>query len=69
MATTERWMVVCDDERRRFRTRAAARDWARGENAHPSNVDVRRFGPYRNVDGVARILDLWSEDPDEEREG
>jgi hypothetical protein len=65
-----RWLVVCDDEMYSHRTRAGARKDAAWTNRHPSNVDRRRFGPYRfgsylNADGCARIVDLG--DPDQQR--
>ena len=49
------WVVVCDGEQRWFGTRSAARKDARATNRHPGNRDVRRFGPYANCDGVARV--------------
>ena len=54
-----RWMVECDDELEFYRTREAAREAARQINRHPANRDVRRFGGYNNVDGVARVIDTW----------
>ena len=58
-----RWMVLCDGERKTFATRAAAREEAAWLNRHPSNTNIRNFGPYRNVDGRAQIVDLWHEEP------
>lgn len=66
MAIKNRWMVICDDERRTFATRAKARQYASWLRHHPSNVDIRLFGPYKNVDGCPRVVDLRHEDPDEE---
>ena len=56
--TRKRWMVVCDDEKFRFTTRKAAREYASWLNRHPANTNTRQFGPYANVDGVARVIDL-----------
>lgn len=58
MATPKRWAVHCDGEYWLFRTRAAAREQQRWLNSHPSNVNIRRFGPSSNVDGVAEVIDL-----------
>lgn len=58
-ANTKRWAVVIDDERRTFRTRREAREWARRIARHPANVDIRTHGGYLNVDGTPRVLDLW----------
>ena len=67
MTGTKRWGVVCDDERWVFSTRARAREWAARVNRHPANANIRMFGPYRNVDGVARLVDLrwetWGGEP------
>jgi len=49
------WLVECDDERWRYSTRAAAREFAGRLNRHPGNVDIKTHGPYRNVDGRARV--------------
>jgi|GEM_PF-5248857 len=54
-ATRREWLVECDDERRRFATRAQAREYAGWLNRHPANRDIRAHGPYRNVDGRARV--------------
>ena len=56
--SNHRWLVECDDDRKSFPSRSAARDYAAWLNRHPSNVDIRRFGPYLNADGIARIIDL-----------
>lgn len=52
-----RWLVICDGERDAFASRSQARAAARRINRHPANVDIRRYGGYRNVDGVARVID------------
>jgi hypothetical protein len=63
MMTTQtyRWAVECDGERREFRTREEAREWCRYLRRHPSNVNIRRHGPYRNATGAPRIVDSWGE--------
>ena len=57
--SARRWAVECDDERWSFKTRREAREYARHINRHPANQDIRRFGPYASVDGVARVVDRW----------
>jgi len=49
------WAVIIDDETEWYATRAAARAKAKWHNRHPANVDIRRFGPYKNVTGRARV--------------
>ena len=53
-----RWLVVCDDETHSFQSREKARKNARWQNGHPANVNIRMCGPYKNVDGIARVIDL-----------
>jgi len=53
--TTERWVVTCDDEREYYRTRAEARARARAWRRHPSVMNIRMFGPYRNATGIVRV--------------
>lgn len=50
------WKVICDDECWTFNTRDQARAWARKINNHPANANIRAFGPYSNVDGIARVV-------------
>lgn len=50
------WVVVCDDEVWSFATRQKAREYATSLRRHPSNVDIRRRGGYRNADGDVRVL-------------
>jgi hypothetical protein len=64
-----RWLVECDDERASFSTRAKARAYAVRLSGHPANANIRLFGPYTNVDGCARVIDLGSPDPDRVRAG
>ncbi|MBX6334668.1 hypothetical protein IRY61_05020 [Candidatus Saccharibacteria bacterium] len=64
-----RWLVVCDDYMKSHPTRKAAREDARRLNDHPSNEDIRRFGPYLNVTGIARVIDLGNPDYDRQQEG
>jgi hypothetical protein len=64
-----RWLVECDDERSSYRTREQARAVAARENGHPCNENIRLFGPYTNVDGCARVIDLGNPDPDRVRAG
>lgn len=61
-----RWLVVCDDEARSYKTRSAAKEAARSLQGHPANANIRAFGPYKNVDGEARVIDLGSPDEDGE---
>jgi hypothetical protein len=63
-----RWLVACDDERACYRTRARAREIAAQISGHPANEDVRRFGSYRNADGIVRVIDL-DQDTDRVRAG
>lgn len=56
--TKKRWAVECDGERWRFATRAQARSFAERLNSHPANGNIRLFGPYLNVDGCARVVDM-----------
>ena len=56
--SNHRWLVECDDEHKSFSSRSAAREYAARLANHPANVNIRRFGPYKNVDGIARIIDL-----------
>lgn len=56
-STRPRWLVICDDEREEHNTRSQARKAAAEINRHPANRDIRRHGGYRNVDGVARVID------------
>lgn len=56
-----RWLMVCDDERESYASRAAALDAARWHRRHPGNADIRTHGPYANVDGIPRVIDLASE--------
>lgn len=53
-----RWLVDCDGDISTFASRAAAREHQAWLNRHPGNVDIRNFGPYTNVDGIARLVDL-----------
>jgi len=53
----KRWVVECDGDKWRFSSRAAAREHAGWLNRHPSNTNIRAFGPYKNVDGRARVRD------------
>lgn len=53
-----RWLVVCDDELESFSTRAKARAAAGRISGHPANANIRLFGPYLNVDGIAQVIDL-----------
>lgn len=58
-----KWAVYCDDEKYFFTTRAKARELAKKLNSHPANTNIRKFGPYKNVTGVARVYKLkvlWS---------
>lgn len=57
---TKRWSVEIDGERFAFRTRDEARQCAARHNRHPANVNIRTFGPYRNVDGTARVIDRFA---------
>lgn len=50
------WVVVCDDETWTFATREKARELATSLRRHPSNVDIRRHGGYRNAGGDVRVL-------------
>lgn len=52
-----RWVVECDGEQIPCRTRKGARALAKRMTAHPSNQDIQQFGPYSNVDGIARVVD------------
>ena len=56
-----RWIVVCDNERSAYRTRKEAREAAARLNRHPADADIRRLGPYANVNGVARVVDRTAE--------
>lgn len=58
MKKQKRWAVHCDGEYWLFHTRAEAREQQRWLSRHPSNVNIRRFGPYQNADGVAEVIDL-----------
>lgn len=58
-----RWLVECDDERFNYRSRERARAAAARLNSHPANVNIRAYGPYRNVDGRARVIDLGQPNP------
>ena len=64
-----RWLVECDDERASFSTRAKARAYAVRLSGHPANANIRLFGPYSNVDGIAQVVDLGNPDPDRVRAG
>lgn len=55
---SHRWLVVCDDERKSYHSRSAARYAAAALNGHPANANIRRFGPYANARGAARVIDL-----------
>jgi hypothetical protein len=59
--TMKRWVVECDGEMWEYRTREEAREQQRRVNGHPANSNIRKFGPYANVDGIARIIDRWYE--------
>ena len=60
--TTKRWIMVIDDEVELHASRAAARKSAAWHRHHPANADIRQHGPYRNVDGVPRVLDRLGAD-------
>ena len=64
-----RWLVECDGERASFPTRAKARAYAVSRSGHPANANIRLFGPYTNVDGIAQVNDLGNPDPDRVRAG
>jgi hypothetical protein len=53
-----RWLVICDDEMSNFQTREQAKSYANWLNRHPSNSNIRVYGPYKNVKGVASVIDL-----------
>ncbi len=57
-----RWVVKIDGEIERYATRAEAREAAAWHNRHPANIDIRRFGPHQNVDGIARVYDADAEE-------
>lgn len=57
-ANGRRWAVEIDDEITFHYSRAEAREVAGWHNRHPANSAIRAHGPYRNVDGVARVIDL-----------
>lgn len=58
MSRMNRWAVVIDGQVSTFASRARAREAAGRHSRHPANVDIRRFGGYRNADGRARVHDL-----------
>lgn len=51
------WALVIDGEVEFFATREKARAAARVVAKHPTNKNARAFGPYKNVDGIARVHD------------
>lgn len=66
----KRWLVVCDDEMFSCSTRREARSRAERLNGHPANADIRNHGPYKNVTGTARIIELpWVSDDEIGRAG
>jgi len=64
-----RWLVEIDGRRSTYRTRREAMDAQRWENRHPANTNIRIFGPYRNGDGKARLIDLGAPCPDRASKG